>query len=1175
MFRTCLFVMSCVLLSACGGGGGGSSSTPSNGSTTPPKTQPSSKWDVSKPNYSGLRSNYPIDEVNVVETLYSTLESIDLLTSMAFSSSKRLYFIEEDSSSALTGDAQCESGSFTEKEVEPSKKLELTFSDCRTEGAEIDGTIRAVVENDDSISAILDLSMKDLESAETVTFSGYYNLSSRTEATFNLMLEASDGEQLWFDGLSLSQSMSGDAFGTYIDGNIYISDLGKLRISTISLGKQPTPNDMEYAFTQLQIEGDKRVTFDVELQHQLKLLYSADVLPVEVPLDSSVVFDSNKPNSSPIAKTEQDNFVTSRSETIKISATPSTDPDYDLIKASWEILNQPESSNVTLVQGNTLSLRAEIPGNYTIRLTVSDTQGNQSHKDVDLYVRRNAPTGTINNLHDYHISEQVKAQVSLENDEFDGPFSYHVKYGPANMSIDNSGLISWDGAIPDYGHDTEVNFAVVASNADAYQTLEHSLVIQSKSKPTINKRTNASLAKIPLHQGESGKWYYFDNPTTEWVVEDNLITEKYHNFIIPGMKSDIEHQATSDVNNDGNDDFWYSKYDQEKNQHQIYWQDGLTTESNLFITLDKNTDSAVNIYAIDYDQDEVREIVVQDESQGYRIYEPQTGELAIEVSSEINIDFSAVHLCDFNNDGYLDFFNELSKRGNQLGVNSITGDAFSGMSVGDWYLTAEKGTTYAQFVDTDDKPTCEYLISNDDQLIYLSTKTTEGITLLDQSDLFREAVNVADIDGDGEQEILVYGQTSSGGQIKQAAYIINRDSGNQFSTKQTPFDMPIYDHLRFNHLRVLDIDHDGTDELVTFEYISKTLDDGTYISNVSDSHGTVNPVFVQYKAYNIESDTLVLVSLTEEHAEWVTYELAYWNDDGALSLFAELHRGLAINTDITLNSDVTYNGFDFSTTYDFAIEDSSPVFYQGGAPRGTINKTDQFGNILWSQDLTSNGYDVERISALGSGPIFVEQDNASSILHPESGEVLATDAGYKHIRGSHFSHYQNADGSSLFASLLSGRLFKISRTNSISSIDLQALEAPFNYYYYAFAQIDDDPQAELVAYSRNLQNYSVIDTESLIEQEAGRYFSATSELSEEIWESVFLQCFEWDSKCKNFVSISNDDGSSYQVIDKLTGKTIWKSPVLATSGSKFFFKRQDSSIKTLVSSRGEQIFTIE
>ena len=52
------------------------------------------------------------------------------------------------------------------------------------------------------------------------------------------------------------------------------------------------------------------------------------------------------------------------------------------------------------------------------------------------------------------VDTVASGQVSLNNDEYDGPFEYNMVYGPFGMSIDVDGKIHWPAHIMDFGTTT-------------------------------------------------------------------------------------------------------------------------------------------------------------------------------------------------------------------------------------------------------------------------------------------------------------------------------------------------------------------------------------------------------------------------------------------------------------------------------------------------------------------------------------------------------------------------------------------------------------------------------------------------------------------------------------------------------------------------------------------------
>ena len=277
--------------------------------------------------------------------------------------------------------------------------------------------------------------MQDAASGESITLSGYYTVAETERATFFLLLESNDGEQLWFDNFQLFTSYFGSDFGIDFSGDLYLSNQGKLTVSTVDLGPHTSNRDVEHATTKLQLEGSEVIEFDVALQHLLTLQFGQDYLPITVPLDGSAVVDFDMPNVAPVAATSQDSYTVTRNGQLSVSANLSSDANFDLLRSHWEIIAKPAGSNVSLEQGSEVNLIADRPGDYTLRLTVTDIQDNHSTKDIALTVLRSAPQGEIVTLGDHKISEPLSAQIELLNDEHDGPMDYHLKYGPATLKV--------------------------------------------------------------------------------------------------------------------------------------------------------------------------------------------------------------------------------------------------------------------------------------------------------------------------------------------------------------------------------------------------------------------------------------------------------------------------------------------------------------------------------------------------------------------------------------------------------------------------------------------------------------------------------------------------------------------------------------------------------------------
>ncbi len=1129
-------------LTACGGGGGSSDSpaTPSNPSVP---VLPDTGWTPTEPRYTGLQTAYEIDEKNVVETVYSTLESLDLLTSFAFADRvSSFYFFAESESNALSGDVPCESGSFSEDEVEAQRRIELKYDACLIDGAEVNGTLRVERQNDNTINVMPSLTLQTISTGEVLALTGFYNVNDRDSATFNLMMESNSGEQLFFDNFSLSTSYFGNAFGIEFKGDLYISDQGQLSVDTIELGPHTSNRDVEFATTSIQIEGDELVLFDVELQHRLLVQYNPEYLTTEIPLDGSVEVDFDKENVNPTAEVSANSFEFVRTAQHQVSAELSSDPNFDPLKATWEIVSQPQDSNVSLVQGNSVTVEADLPGTYTLRLTVTDRQGNLGTKDVDLTITRNAPSGEFVESGPYRISEPVIAQLSLDNDQYDEPMDYQVKYGPANLSVSDTGEVTWDGAIPDYGQNVEVNLAILVSNPDAHEVFEHTLTLNSKDTPILRKRAHSGAKIMGANQrGESGALYSIDNLVSEFVVDGASMSEKDRWVIRPTTSAEISYQATSDVNKDGVDDFWYSWIDGPEGQYRVYWQDGATSESHLFKEYDRVSNSVLGVSTLDYDQDGDREVFISNGLIGTQVFDASSGDLLL----ERDVTIKDRHYCDYNQDGFLDI---IDSRGNfriSEGFDLETG------------TTLPEFDLHAQFFDADGTSTCEYLLLDDsDQLVYKKYGAEDHVVLFDLSGyIWGREYYAADIDNDGKQEVLVLvTEFVSGEGFVSHDYILDNVDTSNFSITKLDYELPSSPTVR-------DIDNDGIEELLISVREDRALNAGRQTE------------FNQVFAYNATINGITQLAQSEPFSP-NKFSLVQWAENGDLSTTSKDTFWTHL-LELPSDNQIRHNLLAASIS-DVVIENNVTYVYRSDPESGHATKVDFMENQIWSTDI-QNGeiFGIQGVDVLTGGLTLFNFFNSDSLLHPDTGEVMINIPKTIGFSGTQYVYNLGEDGIQRFATMRGRKFLEIASDFSVNTLSTPQVDEILNSStHYSFTQADKDPQPELVVYSTFAQTYRVIDSVTLEEQLPGPLFSGTTDISRNLPRSNTLECFIWDSQCRNYVAGRNG-GFGYDVIDKLTGKVIWSSPQIGQWGSTFQFRRATNEIQTFITSPYSWMMTIE
>lgn len=1117
-----VIVISATLLGCGGGGGSGDSSvdtpTPNPNPSPPPPSTSDEKWQKNAPNYTGLLTPFSTTSQNVSETVYSTIESLDLLISLAFSDDySYFYFQTENLTNALSDAAVCQSGTLTEEVVETNRRIAFTYQSCQVDDVVVNGTLRVRLDSASTITVLPDLTLTDNETNEALTLTGFYTYQDRgldATASFNLMVQSELGEQIWYEDVTLQTSHAGADFGIDFSGNIYVSDQGKLTVETLDLGPHTSNNNVDFASSTLQITGTDTIEVNVELQNKMVFSYQPELTPVSIPLDGSVEVDFSAANRLPVAETESDEFSTARNQSFAISALTSFDPDFDPLSVTWQILDTPTDATVELEQGNVTSFTADLPGTYTLRLTVRDPFGGQASHDFAVKVLKGAPSGHITSAPQHVVGSPVHATVSLNNDASDGPFDYRIAYGPANMSVDEEGSVSWDGVIPDYGVNTEVKFAVAVNNGDANVTFEHVLTMTSVDQPLVRQRST-QVTINDLKQGKSGSAYRMSEAISKLEVNDGILSEVPVHMI--GLEGDasIGYQATSDVNNDGTDDFWFVHHDADDNT-SIRWLDGASKQVNLFTEVDQPG----QLFMLDVDMNGSPELVFI--GSGTTIFNVQEGDIMLQ--TELYLD-SRYHYCDANDDGFLDVIIESPRISARIGegYDIVTGESLP---------TVEAG---ASFVPTTDQR-CAYVTDDNAELMLNWFDSGEQQLLAELPEFVHLKYYIfADIDGDNHQEFLVTFNKIHADPPENLNYThVFDDIGSEnYSSRQLDF-------LISPGEVVMDVDNDGIDEFL------QSTDNG--------SSGTVTV------GYKLTDEAMTEAFRSRPYFNEAFY-LVKWDDDDTLRLLQKRRY-----VEFPLDEAPL-----FLTTpkyTDVRIVQNQPEFYVSEHSSEFVMRRDAEENVIWSTNVKGDDpFGVDAIDARSSKLVFVEHYATDSILHPDTGEILVSYPHQVGFAGASYAFNDGLDGITRFASMRGRILFSVDDDYTFTQLTAPDLQSAMDdSSSYTFAQIDDDLQPELIVYSVFSQSYRVFDTVTLVEQPPGNFHNGAPEFSGNLSDGSLKQCFAWDRECRNYI-VRQKDGSGFNVVDKLTGNIIWSSPNLGWDSNTPYFDRQGSSIRTYLSNR--------
>ncbi len=206
----------------------------------------------------------------------------------------------------------------------------------------------------------------------------------------------------------------------------------------------------------------------------------------------SVELDVAEGNQAPTADAGQDQSVVKGTE-VTVDGSNSSDPDGDSLTFTWEMMSQPGGSNVTFgtVSNATASVKPDVAGTYTLKLTVSD--GDLSDEDtVDIEATNQMPTADAGSDSSVHAGNDIELDGTNSNDP-DGDsldYSWQVVDQPAgaspSLSDDTTGKPT---LTPDIPGEFEVELTVDDGNATASETV---VITATNQAPTADAGSGAT-----------------------------------------------------------------------------------------------------------------------------------------------------------------------------------------------------------------------------------------------------------------------------------------------------------------------------------------------------------------------------------------------------------------------------------------------------------------------------------------------------------------------------------------------------------------------------------------------------------------------------------------------------------------------------------------------------------
>ncbi len=1119
----CFFATAIVIiLSACGGGG---SSSSSNTPTIP--TPPSDN--LVKPSYTGASDIRHITADKATNLAFDLTIGFDLLHAMSFSDVYQQFFIHSDDDATASGssDINCTSGSASIKEVS-STHLEVTYKQCVQGGVIANGLLdiyvtRAYASELMDMNIVPSLTMVDKASNELLDISGYIkvrqsnNSSFEHKATYQILLTNESNEQLYFNDFSAQVSLWGEHYGIDYSGEILSTEYGKLSLETTKL------YDSNTLGFDLTVSAENTAYISVLLGKQLTVNLNENTIPLIIDLNNIPQSFFDDVNETPQAELTASTTSSSRMEEIVISAANSSDPDLDLLEFSWAVTNAPANAVWNIGDSATPTFSANVPGNYTIQLTVVDAQGLTNTVTIVITIEKLPPAFTIEmDAPTIDINAIAKGQALVSNDALDGPFEYHIVYGPYGMTIDEHGQIEWPAHIMDFGSSTDVNFSIAVSNSDKATSASSTISVSSSPDYTENRlfkniekilpSAQYSHEGVISHQSKEqfiGAINYPDTFSSRIFLDENNAIDI--ELVKKSMPAEFRYAASFDVNSDGTLDYFLVSEDYIDGDALWYlWlEDGVTGDRSKVITMNGHRGSFTGLgyfYFDDIDNDGEVEMTIsttlsRGELRKIRSYDLATFELENTIEA---IEGKHVGYCDLDEDGYSDV---------------ITNKEIYSLKTGE--LIDEIGSNYQDIKFLNTGGSC-LLMSNNTTYKFedgsLQTHTTEI-----ESSFF-----IGNFDSDGDQEVLfIEARTFEADKW----FLANVDHNGNFSISESsiPENMFFSAHSGTSKvLSVLDLDGDGIDELLA--YVS-------YQDNDLPLNAT------GLSALSIQGNNLI-----EKYASAM-----FDNTYSRLSNIAQLHddNTVTVNTNdaaIKLDDDKQWVAFDNSagwTAGHILVTEvvNNELYYYASLPTPYANglaKYDNTGAMLWSNQI--NDLSIYTEVVITNDKLLVKNTSDSYIVNKNDGAFI--DSSFGSLVGSplHLSSqtFLDKDGY-LFYRLDNGLLTTVFEHENYEFWG-NGLNIPTNSDVQ-FIQYDEDDQIEVVFdyYTSgddgsNIRKYEVVDslywTKEVLKPGLSGY------QSEYFIGQELQSCIIADTHCKNRIVLR--DGQ-LEVRDKLSSEIIYKS----------------------------------
>lgn len=486
VYRTLLCSLALFCVVSCGGGGSGTDNTATPTTPTVPTTPPVENNSLFK-KYAGITTQANVDNSDAYDITYHTTSIADL--AMVLSYADEIPYVRFDSvlpNGQISQSGDCDSGQFIVGELS-GDSVDVEYIDCTSNNYTFNGkgTLKAIEYNSSGELSVGELSFNSLtinNGRATFEFEGTIlanvGPSTTDSAIYNALIKnTSSGEQYYLDNFTIGLGVDGEFDGYAIQGRLYLSPFGYVDVETLQKADS-------IASLSVAVVGKNTLVIEQLENGQVGVGLFADIDSIS-DARTTVSFSSianlefrSEANTAPNAVVSLTDNSTDKNTPFALDASNSSDAENDILSYNWEVITKPDNASVSFANNGFINSTAtfDYAGNYTLRLTVDDGKVQAPAVDVNLYVRQDPPNVSFSvGYTELPFAEPLHDEVIIDNPQDDGPFTLTLNTAPQGMQLAQDGSLEWDGKIPRFGYDMNVNYTVKVANNDHEFLLSNSL----------------------------------------------------------------------------------------------------------------------------------------------------------------------------------------------------------------------------------------------------------------------------------------------------------------------------------------------------------------------------------------------------------------------------------------------------------------------------------------------------------------------------------------------------------------------------------------------------------------------------------------------------------------------------------------------------------------------------